>query len=353
VAILSLQDQVPAGVFSPRQADCSAIPAGVLEQALASPPIYVHKGENTLQGSAHDPSGIASVTVQTLDPNGDTADTVCRVAAPLSGGWSCTINLPAAPNDTRYFARAQATNPFGYTSAWSPWRALVIDSLAPTVTLDPASQTTLSSAVLGPGTLTVSGQIQDNDLVKRVDICLKPDDSTPAASPRCRAIELNDNNGQTGDWSLPLVVPAGMDYTSRTLLFFGWDAAGNRSDPPLEQTVWFDTLAPRVAVATQLSLIALNDYLLNPVPILTGTASDGSGVVDIVVRLTAPGLGTQRSVVPVSNNKWSYIPEIKVVGVYSLSLEARDLAGNLTTLGSWTLVVSTDAFKIWMPRINK
>jgi len=53
-------------------------------------------------------------------------------------------------------------------------------------------------------------------------------------------------------------------------------------------------------------------------------------------------------VIPVQDNQWSYLPEINLPGSYSLSLEARDKAGNLTSLGSWTLEV-VDSFKLWLP----
>ena len=56
--------------------------------------------------------------------------------------------------------------------------------------------------------------------------------------------------------------------------------------------------------------------------------------------------------IPVDNNHWSYTPEINAVGSYSLLLEARDAAGNLTTLGTWTLIV-TEGYKLWMPIIYR
>ena len=105
-------------------------------------------------------------------------------------------------------------------------------------------------------------------------------------------------------------------------------------------------------VTTRLPSISLPVYSANPQPILAGTASDGSGQVEIVVRMTAPGFGKQRTVIPVQNNQWSYIPEISATGVYNLSLEARDSAGNLTSLGSWTLQV-VDGYQIWMPIIYR
>jgi hypothetical protein len=355
VAILSQQDQSQTALYKPSLADQSRIPMSVLEQATASPPIYVRGGDVPLQGSAYDPSGVATVTVQILDPSGDTTDTTCQVGSPLSGQWSCTVNLGAAANDARYFARAQATNTFGYTSAWSPWRVLVIDTLPPAITLDAASESSLSTAVLGPAKLNLSGQIQDNDQVKSVEICLGPITqpagiNPPSASTSCQPVELTANDGLTGDWSATLQVPAGVDYASQVITFYGSDAAGNRSTQPLERAIWFDTVSPQVTVTTQISMISLGLYSQNPIPILAGAARDGSGWVEITVRMKSPGVGTQRTVIPVQNNQWSYIPEIGAAGGYSLVLEARDSAGNLTSLGSWTLLV-VDGYKLWMPLI--
>jgi len=105
-------------------------------------------------------------------------------------------------------------------------------------------------------------------------------------------------------------------------------------------------------VTTRLPSISLPAYSANPQPILAGTASDGSDHVEIVVHMTAPGFGAQRTVVPVQNNQWSYVPEIISTGIYSLSLQARDTAGSLTSLGSWTLEV-TDNYQLWLLVINR
>jgi hypothetical protein len=319
-----------------------------LQVALAQPPIYVRSGVNTLKGSAYDPSGVSSVTVQILDQAGDTTDTTCLVARPHSGKWSCTVEMSESKNDLRYFARLKATNPFGYPSEWSAWRVLVIDALPPTVKLDIASQAALSM-VIGPVRTRLTGQIQDNDLVKSVEMCQQRAGATHMAS--CRPVDLTANHVVSGTWTTTLLVPLGVDYASQTLSLYGWDAAGNRSSLPLEYTFWFDTLAPKVTVTTRLPSITLPAYSINPQPILAGTASDGSGQVEIVVRLTSAETGTRRSVVPVQNNQWSYVPGINTTGVYSLSLQALDTAGNLTSLDSWTLEVA-DSFQLWLPIIN-
>jgi hypothetical protein len=350
VAIVSLQDQTQSSLLSPNGVNRGIIPADIVEQALASPPIYVRSGVNTLQGSAHDPSGVSGAVVQILDPSGDITNTPCNITAPMSGEWSCAVNLQGGQNDLRYYARARASNPFGYTSDWSPWRVLVVDLLPPTITLDSASEATLTAAVIGPGKITLSGQIEDNDQVKNVEVCKHSPDTT--ALVNCKSIELNVDNLVNGTWSITLMTPPGMDYISYTMHFYAWDAAGNRSAEPLEYTLWVDTVAPEVTVDTKVGTISLYKHMHNPLPVLAGTASDGSGTVDIVVRMTAPGYGTQRSVIPVDNNYWSYTPEINAVGAYSLLLEARDAAGNLTTLGTWTLIVN-EGYKFWMPIIYR
>jgi hypothetical protein len=325
----------------------SGLAPAAVEQALAQPPIFVRSGINILKGTAVDPSGVTSVKVEVLAPDGSTSDTFCQVEAPKSGEWSCAVNLPGAPDEARYFARTRATNTFGYTSAWSNWRVLVIDMLPPAVSLDPASQSALTANVLGPMTLTISGTIQDNDQVKNVDICLSR--TGHPENERCQTVELSANNGLTGTWSLTRPIPRGVDYDSLNLSVYGRDAAGNRSSQPLVTTFWLDTAPPTVTVTTVLSSIKLADYLKNPLPILAGTASDGSGLAEIVVRMTSLETGTQRTVVPVKGSQWSYLPKINAPGVYNLTLQARDIAGNLTSLGAWTLYVDQNRQFYWFP----
>jgi len=261
------------------------------------------------------------------------------------------------PDGSRYFAHARAANPFGFNSDWSAWRVLVIDSLPPTVSLDPGSELALTSAVIGPEKTILSGQIQDNDQVKSVEFCLGPVTrpgaaTSPTGSTSCRTIELNTNQITTGTWSATLEAPMGVDYGSQKLFLYGIDAAGNRSSLPVETTIWFDTVAPQVAVTRQIPAVSLGSYLAQPVPLLEGTASDGSSQVEIVVRLTSQTYVTQRTVIQVQNGQCSYFPDLSMTGDYSLTLEAWDAAGNLTALGSWRLQV-TSGFSLWLPFIFK
>ncbi len=349
VAVLAAEGSTTAlSSLAPAASPSGLAPAAV-EQALAQPPIFVRSGLTTLQGTAVDPGGVAGVQVQILDPSAGTTDTTCQVAAPTSGKWSCAVDLGQAANESRYYARAQATNAFGYRSSWSPWRLLVVDTQPPAVSLDPASQWVLANTVLGPRGASLSGQIQDNGQVMSVDVCLNPPDQ-PAGSTDCQTVDLSANYILTGTWNAALPLPLGVDDASRKLTVYGRDAAGNRSTEPVEQIFWFDTASPRVTVATQLSTIRLPSYAAQPFPLLAGTASDGSGRVEIVVRLVSPDRGAQRTVIDVQDNQWSYIPEIGAPGDYSLALQARDAAGNLTSLGSWPLQVTGQSY-YWMPVI--
>ncbi len=347
VAVLSAAGQTEAL----EQLDGSSAPAGLtpseLDQVLAQAPIFVRPGTSILEGRAVDPSGVSSVEVEVLDPYGDTANKTCQVAAPMSGVWSCMVDLSGAQNEARYFARARATNSVGYTSEWSLWRVLLINSLPPTVSLDEESQSALS-AVIGPAAMTLRGEIQDSGQVKNVDVCL--DTTGQPGMVMCQTVELSENHVLNGAWSTKLSIPLGLDYASQTISIFGRDAAGNRSTAPYEKTFWIDTKSPNVTVTTQLPSVSLAAYSIDPFPILAGAASDGSGKVEIALRMTSPEAGTRRTVIPIVNNQWSFIPEIEAAGRYRLSLEARDTAGNLTSLGFWTLQV-TEQYNIWMPQL--
>jgi hypothetical protein len=349
VAVLGAEGSSTALSPLASSASSSGLAPVAIEQALAQPPIFVRSGAITLQGTAVDPSGVAGVQVQILDPTADTTETTCQVAAPTSGKWSCAVDLGQAANESRYYARAQATNTFGYRSSWSSWRLVVVDTQPPAVSLDPASQWVLANTVLGPRGASLSGQIQDNGQVMSVDVCVNPPDQ-PAGSTDCQTVDLSANHILTGAWNATLPAPLGVDDVSRKLTIYGRDAAGNRSTEPIEQVFRFDTAPPRVTVATQLSTIRLPSYAAQPFPLLAGAASDGSGRVEIVVRLVSPDRGAQRTVIDVQDNEWSYIPEIGAPGVYSLALQARDAAGNLTSLGSWPLQVTGQSY-YWLPVI--
>jgi hypothetical protein len=218
----------------------------------------------------------------------------------------------------------------------------------------------LTNTVIGPVRTFISGQIQDNAQVRSVDICQSQVNRTggllatqTTETTSCQSVELSRNDVVTGTWNSILLVPLGVDYASQVLSIYGRDAAGNRSTPPLESAFWVDTVAPNVEITTLVSSVSLLEYSNNPLPILAGTASDGSGQVEIVVRMTSTGTGTQRTVIAVEDNQWSYFPEIHYPGVYSLSLQARDIAGNQTSLGYWTLQVIKNKYYYWLPLIMR
>ena len=353
VAILGLQawpgqpGQAAAAPLAVEQARLAANQPSIADQALALPPVYARSGSNTLLGSAHDLAGVSAVTVQVLDPYGDTRDTTCPVAA-ASGEWRCTVSLPAALDGQRFFARARASNAFGYTSEWSPWRVLIVDNQPPAASLDLESQLALTASVLGAPQTLLSGLLEDNNQVSRLELCLE----RAISSARCQPVELSASGGPTATWSAPLQLPLGVDYAEQTLSLTGWDAAGNRSSPAWERSFWFDTAPPGVTVTTQVASIYLPEYRLAPQPLLAGQASDGSGWVEIVVRLSSPETGAQqRTVIPVTAGQWAYLPELDTPGLYTLELAARDRAGNLTSLGEWLLQVVE--FRYLFPLILK
>jgi len=77
-----------------------------------------------------------------------------------------------------------------------------------------------------------------------------------------------------------------------------------------------------------------------------------AALVEIVVRMTSADTGSDAFVIAVQDNQWSYQPEINDTGIYSLSLQARDSAGNLTSLGSWRFEV-VEGYTLWLPVINR
>jgi hypothetical protein len=322
------------------------------ETAMSLPAFYVHPGEIVVRGTARDLAGVVEVTIQVLDPYGDTTDFICDDLVPQSDQWTCSIDIPSVNNGDRFFIHALARDVFGYESDWSPWRVLLMDTLLPTIDLDENSASRLSNLYFSLRSNTlIYGEVQDNFQASGAKICVDQS-GNPSHPLACQIVPVQSGDGITGTWSYELPIHVEMDGVAHTLILYGLDAASNLSGEPLTRTFYVDSVPPQINLDTYTPIIRLGDYQLQPIPLLTGSAWDGSGIVDVVVLMTHELSGTMRSPLTVTGGDWQFQPELTLSGDYSLRLEVRDRAGNVTYLGPFPLEV-VDWFRYWYPFIGR
>jgi len=135
---------------------------------IQAPLTTVRPGANTVSGYAFDPSGVPLVEVQVRDGAGTITTLTCPDSAPDDGQWACPWTVTGNDGDT-FDLRARATDGYGHVSDWTtPWRPVVVDSTAPTVTLTSG----LSSAAGGQGgSIVLTGAITDSHTSGAVEVC--------------------------------------------------------------------------------------------------------------------------------------------------------------------------------------
>jgi hypothetical protein len=129
----------------------------------------------------------------------------------------------------------------------------------------------------------------------------------------------------SGTWSYSLLDLARGDGVAATLRLYGFDAAGN-SSAPLTRSFTLDTVPPRITVEPP----------ANPLAELRGTVTDGGGVAELYVRIDQPGVASRWERLSLSGNSWSYRPSLSAAVAYTLTVEARDRAGNRSASAAYT-----------------
>jgi len=76
-------------------------------------------------------------------------------------------------------------------------------------------------------------------------------------------------------------------------------------------------------------------------PVLSGTVTDGSGVLGVRVRVTTPSGAVSQQDVALVGEAWSWVPQLTEDGEYVLQVEAADAAGNVSVAGPHVLRVMT------------
>ncbi len=352
---------------------------------ITAPAAYIRPYTNTVRGIVHDPSGVPIVTLEARALPGGTPVTIpCPDATHQDGQWSCLWDVGAADDAAgvgdQFALRAQATDDLGYTSSWTDWLTLIVDTTPPTVTLDAEVDAALGDAVLGPGEHLFTGQVHDDRQASGLEVCVGParrrypytiylplvmkGSSGSGPSQRARPKQVSDSTSDeptcwpvnvwpgttpTGTWAYAPATVQDADGEYQTIAFYGLDAVGNRSTVPLTRTYQVDTVPPAVTITTYVSEIPLEAYQpitetdkLNgtvPPPVLVGTVSDGGGVSEVYVREDTPEGDSFWHVAERGGSTWSYTPGPETAGLYTLQVEALDRAGNIRSVGPFDLLV--------------
>jgi hypothetical protein len=114
-----------------------------------------------------------------------------------------------------------------------------------------------------------------------------------------------------------------------------------------------DTVAPVVQVTTAIAEVSLADYLspgVTAAPVLSGTYSDGGGVGEIYVRVQGTSGTVYWSTAERDATTWRFRPWLTAPGPYIITIEAWDLAGNVSSYGPFGLWV-TDMDRIYLPLV--
>ncbi|MBN1887617.1 MAG: Ig-like domain-containing protein [Thermoflexales bacterium] len=142
-----------------------------------------------------------------------------------------------------------------------------------------------------------------------------------------KAVVLPADTSAAWQYSLP---GAGMDGVAQTRQLYAVDSVGNRSEVAT-LTFQVDTVAPLITV-TQLYTDAFD---------LVGDLSDGGGIKLLRLVSLSPGGSSQSQIVTNQAGEWSFsgTPSPLEEGVYTLWLEAEDVAGNRRRVGPFEVIV--------------
>jgi hypothetical protein len=306
-------------------------------------PRVVRAGNNTISGSADDPSGVAEVNVEIqLLPSGASSSVTCPGSGMNDGIWTCAWD--AAPLDGVESAnlRVQVTDGVGNTSDWSGWVNRPVDTTPPSLSLDESVDGALVNGFVTAAQLLFQGQVIDDQQPAAVEVCSLGNPSEP-----CNRVAINVNGAST-TWQY-LLPAANADGIVETLRFVGLDLAGNRS-LPVSRTFQVDNVAPLITVTTAITAVDRVEYLEGSLPLLSGEVSDGGGVSGIYAQVEGPHEISDWLVVEWEEDAWQFRPLLPTIGNYSILLEAVDIAGNVRSIGPLLVTVTGEEggpTKVW------
>jgi subtilisin-like proprotein convertase family protein len=154
-----------------------------------------------------------------------------------------------------------------------------------------------------------------------------------------------------GSWTRTIETEEPYDGVTRQAAVYATDLAGNRTAEPLALTFTVDNVPPVLT-----STLLLDSAVLTPsIPVLTGRVNDGSaeeyGTPEVTVLVQAPG-DTYRVPATQRGNRWSFDLQPSAPGRYSLLVSAVDAAGNIATVGPYTVEVR-EPLHLYMPVVAR
>ncbi len=241
--------------------------------------------------SATDKITSAPALSGTADPNAtvhftvDGATVTATATANANGAWSFT---PAGLADGQHTIVASETNTGGTGSASV---SFTLDTKAPTVTSQLASDTGASATDKITSNATLSGTADPNAVIKfTVDRTAVTQTVTADAS---------------GKWSF---TPTGLVDGQHTIVASETDVAGNTGSASLTFTL--DTTAPVVTETASTSGVT------------------GTGGANATVHFTVDGTAVTQTATADATGAWSYTPAGLAAGTHTIVASETDLAGN-------------------------
>jgi uncharacterized repeat protein (TIGR01451 family) len=312
--------------------------AAPTELRIDAPITYVQPLTQSVYGVVSDTSGIDSITLEIrTQPGGDVTTMNCPDGN-NDGQWQCLWQPGPLDGLTHIELRAQATDLFGNTGPWTPWKALLVDTAAPVIGLDSAVELALADGFLAPDELVISGTLQDDSAAYQVGFCLESE----LEGRDCSSLSVQPGTSPTGTWRYDMAAIQNGDGITHTLILTGYDGVGNSSES-ISRTYRLDTVAPILTVTSAISEVVLGDYPLVGPPVLTGEAQDGGGLGDVTVRMEDEEGEFSWQTAVISGTEWSFTPQLTAPGQYTLTVEGYDLAGNAGATGSYPLHVIASA----------
>jgi hypothetical protein len=248
-----------------------------------TPPLLV---VSALANGSYTSTPVQNVSGTVTDLNSATV-TVNGAPVVLSGNsFSVPVTLVNGANQISVVA----VDAVGNTSADS--RSLFFDATKPVVVINsPVDNSTTSNAVLA-----LSGAV---DKVATVTV-----------AGVAAAVDANNN------WNATIELVNGVN----TVEIVATDLSGNTSS--VKRSVTLDTAKPALAIVTPAQDLAVNV----PNVLLSGTVSDAT-----LVTLEYSVGGSPAVAVPVDGGKYSFNVDFATEGNYSITLTAKDAAGNTST----------------------
>jgi len=228
----------------------------------------------------------------------------------LLGLSSLTTNIA----DGSYIVKVDSVDEAGNSATQATLSNVVIDTTAPTATLNDVVDPTVGYS--NDGTLTLTGMITDatvSDALGSGSITIT--DSSNNVEVNVAAITINAD----GSWSYDL---SDLTDDSYTILMSATDAAGNTISSPVTGSFIVDSVAPGLPTTDGLSLAEVE---VNEAATISGTGTDGEIVV---IYVNNAEVGT----VTVAGGTWSYDVDTSSSGSFSVQSALRDDAGNTGAL---------------------